>query len=84
LPPDDQLFKAVYPKEIREVKNMAEERLEQLLRVATNEANDLSNEARVILSSVGLPGSVESFKSGGELPSTLWEKVERIKSLGYA
>lgn len=82
LPPDAQLFKDIYPKEVREIKTMAEDRLEQLLRQSTTEANELSNQARMLLSSVGLPGSVESFKSGGDLPDSLWEKVQRIQSLG--
>jgi hypothetical protein len=31
---------------------------------------------------IGLPGSLETYKSGGQFPENLWLKIERIQSLG--
>jgi programmed cell death 6-interacting protein len=82
VPPEPPLFQQILPVEISEVKSSADDRLKEFLRSTTAQANESSNEARVVLSSVGLPGSVESYKSGGDLPESLWEKVQRIQSLG--
>ena len=53
-----------------------------LLLKRFSEVSKATNEARSTLSSVGLPGSLEAYKSGGTLPANLWAKIERIQTLG--
>ena len=51
---------------------------------AADYAADATNEGRKQLSSVGLPASLETYKSGGEFPDNLWVSVQRVQSLGGA
>ena len=41
-----------------------------------------TNDGRKQLSSAGLPASLETYKSGGEIPETLWGSILRVQSLG--
>ena len=60
------------------------ELLDQLLMQATDYAAAATNEGRKQLSLVGLPASLETYKSGGEFPDNLWMSVQRVQSFGGA
>lgn len=34
------------------------------------------------MASVGLPGSLEAYRTGGQFPENLWLEVQRVQSLG--
>jgi hypothetical protein len=75
------LFKDINSKAVQQVKTAVQERIETALRNATVDSSNATNEARVVLSSVGLPGSLETYKAGGVLPDALWIKISKASSL---
>ncbi|CAE7445101.1 unnamed protein product, partial [Symbiodinium microadriaticum] len=58
------------------------ERVDTLLREISGVASTATNEGRASLSRIGLPGSLEVYLTGGELPDSLWKKFAQIQSLG--
>lgn len=76
------LFASLSPKGVREIASLRQERVDSLLREATALASNATNEGRAALSAIGLPGSLEVYMTGGELPDTLWKKLEQIQSMG--
>jgi hypothetical protein len=79
---ESKFFKEIVSKEIRAATNSLKERIDSLVTSNVNNANNSTNEARMALSSVGLPGNVESYKEDGQLPNSIWQNIERAKSLG--
>lgn len=75
------LFKDINSKSVQQVKIAVQERIDSALKSATVDAGNATNEARVVLSSVGLPGSLETYKAGGVLPDALWQKIVKARSL---
>ena len=76
------LFKEFMSKQLITLVNSFKDELNSLTRTQFSEVSKATNEARSTLSSVGLPGSLEAYKSGGTLPANLWTKIERIQTLG--
>lgn len=79
---ETKFFKEIVSKEIRAMTNSLKERIDSLVTSNVNNANSATNEARMTLSSVGLPGTVESYKEDGQLPESIWQNIQRAKNLG--
>mmetsp|Transcript_4390 Transcript_4390/g.4529 ORF Transcript_4390/g.4529 Transcript_4390/m.4529 type:complete len:923 (-) Transcript_4390:423-3191(-) len=79
---EKMFFKDIHPKAVKALMVSTREKLDVLLVETTDLAVAATNEGRKQLSGVGLPGSVETYKSGGQFPENLWLKIERIQSLG--
>lgn len=75
-------FSDLVPKEVKVLVTKYQESTENILRDCSGTASKATNEGRAALSELGLPGSLELFKSGGMLPENLWVKIQRIQSLG--
>lgn len=75
-------FKDIHPKAVKALLVSSREKLDLLLVQTTDSALGATNEGRKELAGVGLPGSLETYKSGGQFPENLWLKIERIQSLG--
>jgi len=75
------LFKDINSKAVQQIKAAVQERVDAVLKSSTIDASNATNEARVVLSSVGLPGSLETYKAGGVLPEALWNKILKARSL---
>ena len=58
------------------------ERLEQWLLETSTTATFTTNEGRKKIASVGLPGSVEIYNSGGKFPEQLSYEIERLQAIG--
>eukprot|EP01041_Mallomonas_annulata_P006038 gene6038-12173_t len=76
------LFKDLLPRHSRTLLLRYQEQLEATVTRTAEEAVTASSNARTQLSAMGLPGSLESFKSGGGLPENLWSKVAHTQSKG--
>jgi hypothetical protein len=58
------------------------ETLDALQLEASTLANNATNDGRKKMSSVGLPGSLETYMSGGQFPHNLWVEIQRVQTLG--
>lgn len=79
---DTPLFASLCPKGVRELVTLRQQRVDALLRDVTATATSATNEGRASLSAIGLPGSLEVYVNGGELPDNLWKKLQQIQSMG--
>lgn len=79
-----EYFRDIQPKAIRTLLTTTRETLDLLLMQASDYAATATNEGRKQLCAVGLPASLETYKSGGEFPDNLWVSVQRVQSLGGA
>jgi hypothetical protein len=79
---DHPVFQALLPKAVRKISAEGRDNMNGILSKATTVASEATNNARASLSAAGLPGSLESYKSGGELPENLWLKIQRVQALG--
>ena len=77
-----EYFRSIQPKAIRSRLITARETLDQLFMRSSVYAATATNDGRKQLSSAGLPASLETYKSGGEIPETLWGSILRVQSLG--
>ena len=75
------LFKDINSKAVQQIKASIQDQIDSAIRTSTIEASNATNEARVVLSSVGLPGSLESYKAGGFLPDALLTKISKARTL---
>jgi programmed cell death 6-interacting protein len=75
-------FADLLPKEVKVLVAKHKEAVEMLLRDTTAAASKATNDGRAALSELGLPGSLELYKSGGQLPENLWVKIQRVQTLG--
>jgi hypothetical protein len=75
-------FQNILPSRVRQIRGEFQNKIEEILTKAASVAGAASNSGRVTLSALGLPGSLESYKSGGKLPDNLWVKIQRIQTLG--
>lgn len=82
LPSVNLLFKGVIPLAARVIASDYRHRVQGDLSSISAEANQATNLSHSLLSDVGLPGSLESYKSGGRLSENLWAKVERTQNQG--
>lgn len=76
------LFKDMTPPEVRSAFESFQMKLDALVKAQADESEAASNSARSALVAQGLPGSLEMYKAGGQLPENLWAKIERVQSLG--
>ena len=79
---DSLLFPGVVSKEVRETAADLRHRLVDLVASVSAQANQAANDASAVLSGIGLPGSLESFKAAGALPDSLWARVQRVQAVG--
>ena len=79
---DALLFAGVVSKEVRELAADLRNRLMDLVASVAAEVNQAANTASALLSDMGLPGSLESFKAEGGLPDSLWTRVQTVQSVG--
>ena len=79
---DTLLFTGVVSKEVRAMAADLGNRLMDLVAAVSTEANQAANAASALLSDMGLPGSLESFKAEGALPDSLWARVQRAQAAG--
>lgn len=73
------LFQDILPRSILKFQASLDDQLVAIWRRWSVESENATNEGRVMLSSLGLPASVESFRQGGGIPSSIWEKVLHIQ-----
>eukprot|EP00602_Paraphysomonas_sp_CaronLab_P000755 CAMPEP_0185027374 /NCGR_PEP_ID=MMETSP1103-20130426/12346_1 /TAXON_ID=36769 /ORGANISM="Paraphysomonas bandaiensis, Strain Caron Lab Isolate" /LENGTH=1041 /DNA_ID=CAMNT_0027561333 /DNA_START=105 /DNA_END=3227 /DNA_ORIENTATION=+ len=76
------LFAGLLSKNVRELEAAYRQRADELLRNITAAATNATNEGRSSLSAIGLPGSLEVYKTGGVLPDNMWKKVQQVQSMG--
>lgn len=79
---ENDLLLDIVPKAVRLLRGSMRARLDGILSQVTNDAAAASSQGRAALSTVGLPSSLEAYKSGDELPESLWLKIQRVQSLG--
>ena len=72
-------FKDVVPREVLALLAATKERLGDVLAHSAGAVTLATNDARYQLSALGLPGSLETHKTGGQLPENLWVKVQRVQ-----
>jgi len=77
-----KLFKDLMPKSVRITSNSIKERMDGIFRAVSTEANNATSMVRGLLNSMGLPGSLEAFKAGGEFPESIWNKIQKTQSMG--
>ena len=70
------------PREVIGLIAATKEKLDDLVQQNVTSATDATNEGRKELSSMGLPGAVETHKTGGQLPENLWMKAQRMQTMG--
>ena len=75
-------FQDIQPKAIKLLILEAREKLEQWLLETSTLATFSTNEGRKKVSAVGLPGSIEIYKSGGKFPKQLLLEIEKLQLLG--
>jgi programmed cell death 6-interacting protein len=76
------LFKDMTPPEVRTAFELYQMKLDALVKTQADASEAAANSARSALVAQGLPGSLEMYKAGGQLPENLWAKIERVQSLG--
>jgi hypothetical protein len=76
------LFERVQPSAVIAQLKQTKDKLVELLAVVEKVASSASAEGRKELFSVGLPGSLEAYKSGSAIPESVWATVVRVQSQG--
>jgi programmed cell death 6-interacting protein len=76
------LFKFVLPKAIMDGNNRFYAEVNSLYASASTTGENATNIGRTTLSSVGLPGALESMKTENNIPVNLWNKILKIQSMG--
>lgn len=76
------LFKDFTPSDIRAMVDSYRSQADALHRQQEEAVSTANSAARTALGQQGLPGSLEMYKSGGQLPENLWLKIEQIQQLG--
>ena len=92
LPPEPgatpQLFRQLVPAHLRKLQAALHERATTLKSNASKQAATATDAARSLLSSIGLPSSLELYKQGEKtgggfrLPESLWNKVAVAQQQG--
>lgn len=80
--PAQDLFTDLVPRQVKDLTTRFTDAAYSLLSTTEAEATNATNEGRAMLSSVGLPGSLEAYKTGGGIPDNLWHKIQRIQEAG--
>lgn len=75
---EELLFADVLPKEVRSLLTLYRERVASAVSHAEGTATSSTNSGRAALAAIGLPGSLEVYKSGGSFPSSLWKKIQQV------
>ena len=75
-------FASLLPKLVRQIRGEFGNEMDALMTKASLDCGGASTEARTFLSNLGLPGSLESYKSGGQLPEQLYAKIVKMQTLG--
>lgn len=75
-------FTEIQPKALKGLITTTKEKLDALQLEASTLANNATNDGRKTMSSVGLPGSLETYMSGGQFPHNLWTEIQRVQALG--
>lgn len=75
-------FKDVQPKAIKALLAATREKVDLLVATTVSSATAATNEGRKQMSDVGLPGSLETYKTGGLFPENLWLEIERVQMTG--
>ena len=73
-------FASLLPKLVRQIRGEFGNEMDALMTKASLDCGGASTEARTFLSNLGLPGSLESYKSGGQLPEQLYAKIVKVYS----
>lgn len=77
-----KLFKDIVPKSVQLVNDSIREYTTNAYKQYVSICGDLTNLARTTLASVGLPGSLQLYLTGGEFPDDLFQKFKKIQNLG--
>ena len=77
-----KLFKDIIPKHVQLVNDSIREYTTNIYKQNVTICGDLTNLARTTLASVGLPGSLQLYLTGGEFPDDLFQKFKKIQNLG--
>ena len=79
---DAVLFERVQPSAVVALLERTKGKLVNLMTAIDEVASSSSAERRKQLFCVGLPGSLEAFKSGLAIPESVWATVVRVQSQG--
>lgn len=80
--PPEPLFVNMVPRQVKDLVTRFRDAAYSLLSTTEAEATNATNEGRALLSSVGLPGALEAYKTGGGIPDNLWNKIQRVQEAG--
>ena len=80
--PEEPLFADVLPKEVRSLLTTYRERVASIVSQTESIATKATDAGRADLASMGLPGSLEVYKSRGTFPSNLWRKIQNVQARG--
>lgn len=80
--PPANLFANLVPRQVKDLVTRFRDAAYSLLTTTEAEATNATNEGRALLSSVGLPGALEAYKTGGGVPDNLWKKLQRVQDAG--
>src|SRR3546814_412138 len=78
----EMLFADLMPRQVKELTARFTDAAYSLLSTTEAEATNVTNEGRALLSSVGLPGALEAYKTGGGIPDNLWNKIQHVQEAG--
>ena len=76
------LFERVQPSAVIAQLKQTKDKLVALFATVEEVASSASAEGRKQLFCVGLPGSLEAYKSGSAIPESVWATVVRVQSQG--
>ena len=83
--PVPRLFGAVLPASLQRTLALVRERATAMAQTAQRDGSQATDQAREMLASVGLPTSLEVYKSGDSgagVPDSLWDKVLATQQAG--
>lgn len=75
-------FNEIQPKALKALIANTKDQLDTLQLQTCSHATAATNDGRRSMAAVGLPGSLETYNSGGQFPENLWLEVQRVQSLG--
>jgi hypothetical protein len=76
------LFKEVMPKSVRQLRGQMREELVAAQQQAQTDCDAGLASGRQALNAMGLPGSLETYRSGAKLPENLVAKIMRVQEMG--
>jgi len=79
---ESTLFPQFMPRQVLSLAGAYRSQIGDIIRVQQDRVTENTGAARTMLSSVGLPGNLEAYRSGSSFPENLYAKVERVRNSG--